>query len=144
MLASRPNLQVPSQNTASMFKAIRLPIIVGTVLLFAAEPALHADSVNSVLKELYSKSEEGDAGDLFDLIKKNLGSNYQNNLDFVDKLFSKLEDNIDQLAFDVVKKDLERIKKKLRRSIKRQQAAQFATSGSGGTIAPPTTTVVGG
>jgi phage-related tail protein len=127
-----------------MFKAIRLPIIVGTVLLFAAEPALHAASINSVLKELYSKSEDGDAGDLFGLIKKTFGDNYQSNLDFIDKLFSKLEDNIDKLAFDVSKSDLKRIKKKLRKSAQQRQAAQFANSGSGGTIAPPTTTVVGG
>lgn len=131
-----------------MFKAFRLPIIVGVTLLFATEPALHAaysrSTYNSLLKEIYKKSEKGDAGDIFVLIRNKLGTNYQDNLSLVDKLIDELEDNIDKLAYDVVKKDLERIKKRLVKNIKQRQAAQFVSSGSRGTIAPPTTTVVGG
>lgn len=89
------------------------------VFLLTAAPASRAtfdsDLYDSLLKKIYRNSRAGDAGDIYSIIKKALEGHPNEGVDLVDKLIEKLEATRKKLAFDVSKKDLERLEKKLHR-----------------------------
>jgi hypothetical protein len=124
-----------------MFKKLRFPLLAIVVLQFAVAPAARAEYdsslYKSLLKKIYADSELGDAGDIYRIIKKSLEKNTSQGSDLVNKLINTLEDNLDQLAFDVSKEDLRRIKRQLSKYLKRRQANQFVSSPSKGNITPP-------
>jgi hypothetical protein len=128
-----------------MFKKLRLPLLAVLALQFVLTPAADAAYSKSLYKdllsEIYKKSDLGDGGDIYLMIKKALAENPNQGSDLVNKLISELEDNLDQLAFDVSKEDLRRVKKQLRKYIKKRDAALFVTTPTQGNVAPPESTV---
>jgi hypothetical protein len=122
-----------------MLKLLRLPLcgFIAAIALLAAAPTSRASLSESLLKKIYAQSADGDAGDIYRIIKRGLEDHPDASGDFVRKLIGKLEDNLDSLDNGVSKKDMERVYKRLRKYLKQRQAAQFASSGSHGNIASP-------
>ncbi len=125
----------------AMFKKLRFPLLAVVILQFAIAPAARAEYDNNLykklLKNIYSDSEEGDAGDIYQIIKRALAANSDQGADLVNKLISTLEDNIDQLAFDVSKDDLRRVKRQLRKYLQRRNANLFVSTPTQGNVTPP-------
>ena len=113
-----------------MLKTLRLPIcgLLSVAMLLAAAPrsqaAFSSSLYHSLLKKIYSHSDEGDGGDIFVIIKKALQANPNEGDDLVKKLIATLEDNLDQLDDGVDKDDLKRIAKRLKKYLKQHQAVQ--------------------
>lgn len=133
-----------------MFKIPRLPVValVASAFLLTSVAPSHADYsrslYNSLLKKIYAKSEDGDAGDIFVIIQRSLEENPQSTEDLIKKLIKTLQKNRDKLASDVSKADLDRVFKRVKKFQKQQQAARFINSGNRGNITPPESAVVGG
>jgi hypothetical protein len=122
-----------------MLKALRLPLcgFIASSILLAAAPTSQASLSESLLKKIYAHSSEGDAGDIYRIIKRALEDHPDESGDFVKKLIGKLEDNLDNLDNGVSKQDLERVYKRLRKFLKQRKAAQVASSGHQGNISSP-------
>jgi hypothetical protein len=124
-----------------MFKKLSLPLAAVLSFQFAFAPvasaAYNKDLYEDLLKDIYKKSDEGDGGDIYRIIKKALEKNPSEGTDLVNKLINELEDNLDDLAFDVSKEDLRRIKRQLRRYIRNRAAFVFTGNTNQGNVAPP-------
>lgn len=107
-----------------MLKITRIPVIalVASAFLLSTAPSSHAafsqSLYKSLLKKIYADSEDGDAGDIFEIIKRSLEKNPQDSDDLIKKLINALKKNRDQLAFDVSEEDLDLVFKKLRKFVK--------------------------
>ena len=103
-----------------MLKSLQRPLrgLLALVFLLTAAPASRAayDShlYDSLLDKIYDQSSEGDASDIYRIIRKALNSHPNEGDELVDALIKKLKDNLDRLDKNVVERDLQRVKKKLR------------------------------
>lgn len=126
-----------------MFKKLRFPLLALVAFQFAVAPAAHAEEeydkslYKKLLKKIYADSERGDGGDIFQIIRKSLVNNPSQGSELVDRLIDELEENLDQLAFDVSEDDLKRIKRQLSRFLKRRQANFFVSTPTQGNVTPP-------
>lgn len=104
-----------------MHKTLHIPLrlIIALALLVTAAPvsraAYDANLYDSLLKKIYKNSDDGDAGDIYGIIKKALIANPDEGEDLVDALIKKLLKTGDKLDADVSDADLARVKRKLRR-----------------------------
>ena len=124
-----------------MIKSLQIPIrgLLAVAFLLTAAPALQAAHASvdrglskSVLKKCYQKSDDGDAGDLYEIIRKALEANPDQGLKLVENLIEELQDNRDQLHDGVSEKDLKRILKKLKKWVRSHRKDGH------GPISPPT------
>ena len=104
-----------------MLKTLHIPLrsLLAVAFLLAAAPVSRATYdthlYDSLLKKIYKNSSDGDAGDIYSLIRKALETNPDEGTDLVDALIKKLGHNLDNLDEGVSKDDLLRVRKKLRR-----------------------------
>ena len=102
-----------------MLKSLQRPLrgLLALIFLLTAAPASQAtfDSglYDSLLKKIYRNSRAGDAGDIYNIIRKTLDENSNEGQDLVDALLKKLQHTRSKLAKNVSRKDLMRVKKKL-------------------------------
>lgn len=130
-----------------MFKKLSLPLaaVLAFQLTFApvANAAYNKELYKDLLGDIYDKSKLGDGGDIYRIIKKALEQNPTEGSSLVNALISELEDNLDDLAFDVSKEDLRRIKKQLKKYLQRRSA--FVSTGGNtnqGNVTPPESNTV--
>lgn len=121
-------------------KLRRLPIVALLVIatLFSSAPDSLAESnrasFRSILRKIYRNSKDGDAKDILDIIKKELGRTAQRgDRKLIDRIFKELRKNRDQLDENVSKEDLDRIFKDARKFIRRLPT----DNGDQGPTAPP-------
>ena len=85
--------------------------------MLAAAPVSHAaydkDLYDSLLKKIYRSSSDGDATDIYKIIRKALEQNPAEGDDLTDALIKTLQNNLDRLHEGVSKKDLRHRKKQL-------------------------------
>lgn len=121
-----------------MFAKLHIPLgLIAVSLLLAAAPTAQANLSTSLLKRIYAQSSEGDAGDIYRLIKRALDDHQEESDNFVKKIIGQLEDNLGNLDNGVSKDDLQRVSKRLRKYLKQRRAAQLASLGQVGNITPP-------
>lgn len=123
-----------------MFKTIRLTLVAAVAfsatLTFTpmANAAINADLYKSLLKKIYVKSDEGDAGDIRRIISDAIDKHDGDDLELVKKLIATLKKNRNRLHEFVSNDDLESILKKLRKKIARQRAWENANGGTQGPV----------
>lgn len=122
-----------------MLKTLKSPLsgLLALALLLGSTPLSHAayDTAlyDSLLKKIYKQSRASEGGDIYKIIRDALEENPKENAELVDALIKKLFKNRSKLADGLDKKDLVRIRKKLRRWVQTHPRQ----TGGGGNVSPP-------
>ena len=104
-----------------MLKSLQRPLrgLLAATLLLTAAPvsraAIDSDLYDSLLKKCYRNSDDNDADDLYDIIKKALEGHSDQDFDLVKKLIGKLKDNRKKLDHGVSNNDLDDVSKRLKK-----------------------------
>lgn len=126
-----------------MLKTLQIPLrgLLAAAFLLTAAPESEAASFDrnlfkSVLKKCYRNSDDGDGGDIYEIIRKALEKNPDQGSRLVENLIDELQDNRDQLNEGVSERDLKRILKKLKKWLRSQPPRDKGLDK--GPISPPT------
>ena len=88
------------------------------VFLLTAAPASRAtfdpDLADSLLKQIYQRASDGDERVIYRIIRKALEAHPDEGLDLINKLIKELRNNSEKLHDSDAKKDLARVRRKLR------------------------------